>query len=202
MSAATLAPAARSRNRRAGFALTSRWSWMLLALVVAGALVFGSTHSGSTTRADRIRYLDSVIKCPVCEDVSIAGSNAQQARNLRAKVVELVDAGRTDAQIEKYVVAQFGTDGLLRPTSPVIWLLPIAGGAVAVLALGVALSRRRSGSYESAPGSEDEAIVVAAIAGRSRAGTRNGANASLDDPFGRDLNGLDGRSVDAGDRDR
>ncbi len=142
--------------------LARPWSWVLLAAVVATSLAVGSVHAAPETRAARISYLESVIKCPVCDNISIAQSDAQQAQDLRARVVQLVDAGSSDQAVERYVVAQFGTDELLRPTSPVIWLLPIVGGALAVAGLFVALLRRRRMDASSVIVAADEALVAAA----------------------------------------
>jgi len=149
--------------RRAPAMLARRSSWVVLAVLVAALLAAGSVHSGPTTRADRIDYLESVIKCPVCEDVSIAASDAQSARNLRAEVVQLVDSGRSNAAIESYVVAQYGTDELLRPANVVLWVLPVAGCALAAVILAVALLRRRSRADGSEADAADEALVAAAL---------------------------------------
>ncbi len=142
--------------------LARPWSWVLLAAVVATSLAVGSVHATPATRAARISYLESIIKCPVCDNISIAQSDSQQAQDLRARVVQLVDAGSSDRAIERYVVAQLGTDELLRPTSPVIWLLPIVGGALAVAGLVAALLRRRRIGVPPAAVAAYEALVAAA----------------------------------------
>lgn len=170
MSSATLVPPPPAARRGLAGALAYRWSWALLVLVVAVALAIGSIHPAPATRSDRIAYLEGIIKCPVCEDVSIAQSNAQQALNLRAKVVQLVDAGASNARVEQYVVAQFGPDEILRPTSPVIWILPIAAGVVAAVLLGWVLLRHRGAPARLAAGAEDEEIVAAALGDRAAAG--------------------------------
>lgn|GEM_PF-244805 len=144
--------------------LARRASWLVLAAVVATLLAVGSVHPSPQTRSSRISYLDSVIKCPVCDNISLAQSDAQQAQDLRAVIVKMVDAGRSNQQIERYVVAQFGTDELLRPSSPVIWLLPILGGAVGVTALAVVLIRRRHVTGPSVVDAADEALVTASRA--------------------------------------
>ena len=149
--------------------LARRSSWALLAVVVATFLAVGSVHPSPPSEAARIAYLDGVIKCPVCADVSIAQSDAQQAANLRATVASLVHDGRSDAQVEQFVVARFGTAELLRPSDPVLWILPVAAGGAAALALSVVLVRRRAGSRHDAPDPEDESIVSVALASRARA---------------------------------
>ncbi len=154
-----------SRGRDLAGILARRSSWLVLAAVVVALLALGSVHPAPPTRASRISYLDSVIKCPVCDNISLAQSDAQQAQDLRAVVVQMVDAGRSNREIEQYVVAQFGTDELLRPSNPVIWLLPICGGAGALAALAVALVRRRHVTGPPAADAADEALVSASRAG-------------------------------------
>ena len=156
----------RTRGARLVSLASGRAGWTVLVAVVIVLVAIGSIHRSPTTRASRIAYLDSVIKCPVCEDVSIAASNAQEAVNLRAKVAALVAAGSTNAQVESYVVGQFGTDELLRPSNPVIWILPIAGGACAFGGVATVLVRRRAGSATLALTADDEVLVADAL-GRS-----------------------------------
>jgi len=159
--------------------LSRRTSWLLLGVVVAVALALGSVHQAPETRARRIAYLDGIIKCPVCADVSIAQSDAQQAVNLRARVAALVRAGKSDAQVEQYVVARFGSTELLKPADPVVWILPIAAGAVAAAALGVTLVRRRGGVRGAVPRGEDESIVHEALQRRSSGRSGGRAPAEL-----------------------
>jgi cytochrome c-type biogenesis protein CcmH len=149
--------------RRVVGALSSRIGWALLVAVVVAAVSIGSVHPAPATLASRIAYLDNLIKCPVCDDVSIAASDAQSAVSLRAKVAELVDVGDTNAQVEAYVVARYGTDELLRPTSPVIWILPIAAGAIATASVTTVLVRRRKGSAATTADAADELLVAAAL---------------------------------------
>lgn len=161
---------------------TGRLAWLLLAVVVIATLAIGSAHGGPPTISQRIAYLEGVVKCPVCADVSIAQSNAQPAVDLRAKVVQLVRSGATDAQVERYVVAQYGTDEILRPSSPVIWIAPIAASSLAAAALLVALLRRRRLPERSAPDASDEAMVAALLGGRAAGRLRPGATPGVPPP--------------------
>jgi cytochrome c-type biogenesis protein CcmH len=147
--------------------LARRSSWLVLGALVVALLSFGSVHPPPESRAARVQALESIIKCPVCNDVSIAQSDAAVARALRAKVVELVDSGRSNAEIERYVVGQFGPSELLRPQNPLVWLLPAALLGVATAGLAVVLIRRRRLQAVAAGLPEDEALVAAALARRS-----------------------------------
>jgi cytochrome c-type biogenesis protein CcmH len=109
-------------------------------------LVCGSIHSGTDGAAARIAHLESIIKCPSCEDLSIAQSNAPTAVGLREVVAADVRAGKSDAAIEQYVVSRYGPSMLLEPgggIGAVAWVLPLAALAVAAVAVGGTLWRRR-----------------------------------------------------------
>jgi cytochrome c-type biogenesis protein CcmH/NrfF len=100
----------------------------------------------------------------------VAGSNAQQAVNLRAKIVQLVDDGATNSAVEAYVVSQFGTDELLRPSNSWLWALPIAGcGAGAIAVVGFLWVRSRDVA-KPVRATEDERLVAVALGREMPAG--------------------------------
>jgi cytochrome c-type biogenesis protein CcmH len=148
--------------------LSGRVAWALLAVVVAVTLVLGSIHPGPRGDAARISHLDSIIKCPSCEDLSIAQSNAPTAIGLRAIVAADVQAGQSDAQIEQYAVSRYGPSVLLEPgggTGSVAWAVPLVALVLAAGAVSTFLWRRRRPSAR--PASEDEALVAAALGRRA-----------------------------------
>jgi cytochrome c-type biogenesis protein CcmH len=124
--------------------------WTLLGAVLLVALVIGSGvfRSGAPTPAQRAYAIESVVRCPSCEDLSVADSTAQTAVTVRAAVVHQLAQGRTNQQIEDYLVARYGSSIVLDPPasgwSLLVWLLPILGGLIAVTALVVVLVRRRN----------------------------------------------------------
>lgn len=153
--------------------ISGRVAWMLLGAVVVTALAVGSVHPGTQGPAARIARLDSIIKCPSCEDLSIAQSDAPTAVALRADVAAAVNAGRTDAEIEQFVVDRYGAGILLRPPTRgvdlLVWVLPIAGVAIGVAGLGWLAWRRRGGGIGAVggpAGTGATAVVVAAPAVR------------------------------------
>ncbi len=123
--------------------------WLLLAAVVAVALLVGSGvfHSTPPTPAQRAASLESVVRCPTCEDLSVAQSSAPTAVAVRAAVDQLIAEGRSDQQIEAYLVARYGSSIVLDPPasgwSLLVWLLPLLGGLAATTGLVVVLLRRR-----------------------------------------------------------
>jgi len=127
--------------------------WTLLAVVLVVALLVGSGvfSSSPQTNAQRAAAIESVIRCPSCEDLSVAVSSASTAVTVRATILHLVDQGRSDQQIEDYLTARYGSAIVLDPPasgwSALVWVLPIVGGLVGTAMLvWVFVRRRRSGS--------------------------------------------------------
>ena len=54
------------------------------------------------------REITSQLRCPKCQNNSIADSNAMIAADMRQKVYELMQQGKTKGQIVDYMVARYG----------------------------------------------------------------------------------------------
>lgn len=138
--------------------------WIVLALAVTVTLVIGSIHPPASSAAARISRLDSIIKCPSCDNLSIGESDAATAVTLRALVARNVHAGESDAQIESYVQSRYGAAVLLSPTDPVVWIVPIVALAAGGAALAAFLFTRRRRASPPAVAADEE-LVAAALAG-------------------------------------
>lgn len=97
------------------------------------------------TQAEKQRYqtLIDELRCPKCQNQNLADSDAQIAVDLRNKVRELIDAGKTDDQIKDHLVARYGDFVLYRPEVKketfVLWYGPavllLLGAVVVVIVL-------------------------------------------------------------------
>lgn len=103
---------------------------------------------GPEEKAQRTEALSSVLRCPVCQGLSVAASPSEAARAMRGRIEELVGLGYSDDQIVEYFVGRYGEWVLLEPKkkgfSWVLWGAPallLGGGA---LALGLRAARRGS----------------------------------------------------------
>ena len=128
--------------------------WTLLGVVLVVALLAGSGAFSSSppTDAQRVAAIESVIRCPSCEDLTVAVSSAPTALTVRSTVSRLVAEGRTDQQVEDYLVSRYGSAIVLDPPasgwSLLVWVLPVAGGVVAAVVLAAVLVRRRRGDLD------------------------------------------------------
>lgn len=86
----------------------------------------------------RFRALVSQLRCVMCQNQSLADSNAQIAHDLRREVLDLMREGRDDADIKRFLVARYGEFVLYQPRVEsktwLLWfgpvLLLLAGGFV------------------------------------------------------------------------
>ena len=79
----------------------------------------------------------SLLRCPVCQGMSIADSPAEMAVNMKHQVRALLERGYTEDQILDYFVHSYGQFVLLKPrftgVNTLVWLLPLLALAVGVV---------------------------------------------------------------------
>jgi len=115
----------------------------------------------------RMVRITSELRCLVCQNQTIADSNAGLAVDLRRETRELLKQGKSDAEVVDYMTARYGDFVLYRPplraTTVLLWfgpaLLLVVGGTVLVLTL-----RRRSRMAADAFDPEDDGDVVDEVA--------------------------------------
>ncbi|HLG66287.1 MAG TPA: cytochrome c-type biogenesis protein CcmH [Acidimicrobiales bacterium] len=144
------APArARVRTVGAAGALVARRAGFVAMLVVLGvALVIGSgaVGTGHPSATERAAAIESRIRCPSCEDLSVAQSQAATAVAVRHRITAMIRRGATDAQIEQALVARYGPSILLAPPASgigvLVYVVPALAGAAALVGVGVLFVRR------------------------------------------------------------
>ncbi len=118
--------------------------WLLAVLVVSVLSVVVLPHAPS--RASRVAHLESLVKCPSCQDLSVAQSTSASSLAVRVDINRLVAAGESDAQILATLESSYGSSILLSPSTSgwgaLLWIAPLAavGSLVAVV---LTLQRRR-----------------------------------------------------------
>jgi cytochrome c-type biogenesis protein CcmH len=86
------------------------------------------------------------LRCLVCQNQTIADSNAELALDLRRQVREQLQQGRSEAQVLEYMTTRYGDFVLYRPpvkgTTWLLWFGPAVLLVGAVLTLVLVLRRR------------------------------------------------------------
>lgn len=141
-----------------------RTLWLLLALLAAPAFAepLGDPtplHYRSAAEEARFHALTAELRCVQCQNQSLADSNARIAQDLRREVLDLMQHGRSDAQIRQFLVDRYGEFVLYRPQlERRTWLLWF--GPLALLLLGAVvlarMLRRQRGERVPLAGEEQE----------------------------------------------
>jgi len=104
----------------------------------------------------RLKKLETELRCLVCQNQTLADSDASLAGDLRREVRALAEAGKSDDEIKTYLVARYGDFILYNPpVKTLTWLLwfgpalLLAGGGVAWYAI---VRRRRDGDDDDGRG--------------------------------------------------
>lgn len=127
--------------------LVTRW---LLALCLA--LPLGALAKEAAPAADdpvleaRVMRIASELRCLVCQNQTIADSHADLAQDLRNQVREMLQQGKSEAEILDYMTQRYGDFVLYRPpvksTTTLLWYGPAALLVGGVVVLIVVLRRR------------------------------------------------------------
>jgi cytochrome c-type biogenesis protein CcmH len=128
-------------SSRAGPALQGS---MMLALLALSTLCFAQVSDPTplqfrdTAQETRFHRLTAELRCVMCQNQSLADSNAQIAHDLRREVLDLMNQGKTDAEVKRFLVDRYGEFVLYRPdvagNTWLLWfgpaLLLLAGAAI------------------------------------------------------------------------
>jgi cytochrome c-type biogenesis protein CcmH len=141
--------------------------WTVFGVVGAVALLVGSgvLSSRPLTAAQRSAAIEADIRCPSCEDLSVAQSDAPTAVAVRAAIHRQVDAGRSDQQVEAYLMSRYGASIELDPPASglalVVWLVPLVAGVVGLAAVATVLVRRHlaTSSVSAGGGGAEDPVV-------------------------------------------
>jgi cytochrome c-type biogenesis protein CcmH len=125
-----------------------RWgAWIALAVVVAVALTVVLWPNGSESPAARAHDLETQLKCPECQGLSVADSQAPTSRAIRADIKRRIKAGQSDETIRQAYVSTYGPEILLTPedsgVSLLVWILPVVVLALGATGIVFALRRNR-----------------------------------------------------------
>ena len=142
----------RSARRRAGATTVADLTLSLLLLLFTSMLPT-TTAQAQAQQPDtplafhdsgeeaRFHALTTSLRCVMCQNESLADSQAMIARDLRRQILDLMRQGRSDSQIRQFLVARYGEFVLYKPrferSTWLLWAGPglvLLGGAGAVFA--------------------------------------------------------------------
>jgi cytochrome c-type biogenesis protein CcmH len=108
---------------------------------------------------DQTLRLAAELRCPVCQNLSVADSPSEMATQMRELIHQKLKDGESPEQIRSYFVSRYGEWILLSPTRQgfnwVAWLLPfvaILGGAgILILTIRRSIGRSHKSNTDQLP---------------------------------------------------
>ena len=114
--------------------------------IVAGAATLASGGDEPRTLDDRVRDIASELRCPVCQNLSVADSPSRLAGEMRSEIAARLGDGATDDEVRAFFVERYGEWVLLAPTRSGLnllpWLVPLVGAVVGAAAWWSFVRRR------------------------------------------------------------
>ena len=132
-------------------------TWLFLTALLFSSVAFSAIDAlnfSSPQQESDYHQLTQSLRCPQCQNNNIADSNATIAMDMRGKVFELLQEGKSKNDVVDYMVARYGNfvtyDPPMTASTLVLWIAPLL-----LVLLGVVFLLRRKPKAQSAVKSQD-----------------------------------------------
>ncbi|MBH9741518.1 cytochrome c-type biogenesis protein [Vibrio navarrensis] len=135
-----------------------KWIWALFTAMTFSLSAYAAIEVyefDNLQQEQQFKELGNTLRCPKCQNNTIADSNAALAQDLRHKVYEMTKEGKSKQEIIDYMVARYGNFVTYNPpltaATSILWLGPLA-----VLLIGFSLIILRSRKRKTVSATEQE----------------------------------------------
>ncbi|HHF5474299.1 TPA: cytochrome c-type biogenesis protein [Haemophilus influenzae] len=132
-------------------------TWLFLTALLFSSVAFSAIDAlnfSSPQQESDYHQLTQSLRCPQCQNNNIADSNATIAVDMRGKVFELLQEGKSKNDVVDYMVARYGNfvtyDPPITASTLVLWIAPLL-----LVLLGVVFLLRRKSKTQSAVKSQE-----------------------------------------------
>ncbi|HHE9972989.1 TPA: cytochrome c-type biogenesis protein [Haemophilus influenzae] len=132
-------------------------TWLFLTALLFSTVAFSAIDAlnfSSPQQESDYHQLTQSLRCPQCQNNNIADSNATIAVDMRGKVFELLQEGKSKNDVVDYMVARYGNfvtyDPPITASTLVLWIAPLL-----LVLLGVVFLLRRKPKTQSAVKSQE-----------------------------------------------
>jgi cytochrome c-type biogenesis protein CcmH len=107
---------------------------------------FAADKPSSPSTEARLKSLSTELRCLVCQNSTLADSDANLAQDLRNEIRMLIDDGKTDEEVVAFLVARYGDFVTFRPpvnaNTALLWFGPFIMLIIGAIILIVTLKKR------------------------------------------------------------
>ncbi|UJF18743.1 cytochrome c-type biogenesis protein CcmH [Vibrio sp. SS-MA-C1-2] len=147
--------------------LTAAFLVTLLSATANLAVAYTDVYEFKTPEQEQLfQELSNELRCPKCQNNSIADSNAGLAEDLRKKTYEMVSEGKSKNQILDYMIGRYGNfityDTAVTPGTLILWAAPFGFILIGFTVLVIRSRKNRAESVKTEL-DNDEEVRLAAI---------------------------------------
>ncbi len=146
------------------------WLILLMIWTTAGAYTLEQFQFDSNQQETDFRTLLEELRCVVCQNETLAGSQANVAQIMREEVYRLVKSGSSPEQVRKHLVTRYGDFVLynppLKPSTYPLWFGPFILFGIGGFFLARTLLRKKK-SQDSELSAADQERLQALLAKKS-----------------------------------
>jgi len=120
---------------------------LLLGLLLIFSHLANAVDKPSSPETEaRLKNLSSELRCLVCQNSTLADSDAALAQDLRNEIRMLIDDGKTDEEVVDFLVARYGDFVTFRPpvnaSTALLWFGPFVILLIGAITLILSLRKR------------------------------------------------------------
>ncbi len=128
-------------------AIVSLATIVLLGLSLASLAAIESLEFATAGEESRYQNMIGQLRCLVCQNQNLADSNADLAKDLRAKTYQMIRSGASDVEIVDFMAARYGDFVLYRPPlggrTALLWGAPFIFLLIALAVFFYTLRKRK-----------------------------------------------------------
>ncbi|MDH5527302.1 MAG: cytochrome c-type biogenesis protein CcmH [Nitrospirota bacterium] len=146
--------------------------WLALALLAptAGFAREAVPNAEDPVVEERMMALASELRCLVCQNQTLAASEASLAEDFRREIRDKIKEGMSDEEIVTFLVDRYGDfvryRPPLRPATVLLWFGPVLLMGIGLVALVATLRRRRSLAEEPELSAEERKLAEKLLKGK------------------------------------
>lgn len=145
------------------FQLPHKYWLFCLALLAFVSLNIGAyTIDGDPKIESRLKTLSQELRCLVCQNTTLADSDASLAEDLRNEIRTLMREGKTDDEVVDYLVARYGDFVRYRPPvnkeTALLWFGPFLLLVIGAMTLFLVLKKHTLFEAPNATNNKDETV--------------------------------------------
>ena len=133
-----------------------------LAAPLAGAFTLEEFQFSDPARAEEFKRLTEELRCLVCQNESLAGSQADLAQDLREEVYRLLQSGKSRQEVIDFLVERYGDfvlyDPPLKPATYPLWFGPLLLAGMGGLFLFLTLRNKREAREQELSAEEQQRL--------------------------------------------